>query len=87
MVHQLQYSLGPNRYQIDSSLVVEGQDERYTAMANTVGLPVAIACKLILNGQIQEKGVALPVNAAIYQPVLSELKTFGLTFNESEKQI
>jgi len=87
MVHQIQYSLGSERYQIDSSLVVEGQDERYTAMANTVGLPVAIACKLILNGQIQEKGVSLPVNAEIYLPILKELQIFGLTFNESEKQI
>jgi saccharopine dehydrogenase (NADP+, L-glutamate forming) len=87
MVHQIQYSLGSERYQIDSSLVVEGQDERYTAMANTVGLPVAIACKLILNGQIQEKGVSLPVSAEIYLPILKELQTFGLTFNETEKQV
>ncbi|MFM8963073.1 MAG: saccharopine dehydrogenase C-terminal domain-containing protein, partial [Sphingomonadales bacterium] len=75
------------RYQIDSSLVVEGQDERYTAMANTVGLPIAIACKMIMTGQIHEKGVTLPVSAAIYEPILHELEEFGLIFNETEKLI
>ncbi|MFM7644405.1 MAG: saccharopine dehydrogenase family protein [Sphingomonadales bacterium] len=87
MVHQIQYQQDSKRYQIDSSLVVEGQDERYTAMANTVGLPIAIACKLIMTGQIHEKGVTLPVSAAIYEPILHELEEFGLIFNETEKLI
>jgi saccharopine dehydrogenase (NAD+, L-glutamate forming) len=68
-------------------LVVEGEDERYTAMSNTVGLPVAIAAKLILNNQILERGVTLPVSKEIYAPILSELEQFGITFKESENQI
>jgi len=87
LYHQLIFAKEGRRYQVDSSLVAEGQDERFTAMANTVGLPVAIATKLILNGQITERGVTLPVSAQIYTPILNELEEFGLTFNESEKPI
>jgi saccharopine dehydrogenase-like NADP-dependent oxidoreductase len=87
LYHQLIFTKEGRRYQVDSSLVTEGQDERFTAMANTVGLPVAIATKLILNGQITERGVTLPVSAQIYTPILNELEEFGLTFNESEKPI
>jgi len=87
MYHELIYSKDNKRYCITSSMVVEGQDERYTAMSNTVGLPVAIAAKLILNNTILERGVTLPVSQQIYAPILTELEQFGITFNESEKQL
>jgi hypothetical protein len=48
---------------------------------------VAIAAKLILNNQILERGVTLPVSKEIYAPILSELEQFGITFKESENQI
>ena len=85
MYHEIIYTKNETRYAVNSALVVEGQDERYTAMSNTVGLPVAIATKLILNQQIVERGVTLPVNKELYAPILSELEQFGITFNESEK--
>ena len=85
MYHEIIYTKNDTRYAVNSALVVEGQDERYTAMSNTVGLPVAIATKLILNQQIVERGVTLPVNKELYAPILSELEQFGITFNESEK--
>ena len=66
-----------------SSLVVKGEDQTYTAMAKTVGLPLAIATKLILNGAIKLKGVQVPVHKEIYDPVLNELKSFGINFKES----
>jgi saccharopine dehydrogenase-like NADP-dependent oxidoreductase len=87
MYHEIIYSKDNARYAINSSLVVEGEDERYTAMSNTVGLPVAIAAKLILNKQILERGVTLPVSKEIYAPILLELEQFGITFKELEKQI
>jgi saccharopine dehydrogenase-like NADP-dependent oxidoreductase len=64
-----------------------GVDEVYTAMSNTVGLPVAIAAKLILAGEIQEKGVTLPVNNKVYEPILKELESFGIIFEEKEQTI
>lgn len=87
MYHELIYTKVNQRFVVTSSMVVEGQDERYTAMSNTVGLPVAIAAKLILNNTIRERGVTLPVSREIYAPILTELEQYGITFNELEKQI
>lgn len=87
MYHELIYSKDKQRFIITSAMVEEGQNERYTAMSNTVGLPVAIAAKLILNNTILERGVTLPVSQEIYAPILTELEQFGITFNETEKQI
>jgi saccharopine dehydrogenase-like NADP-dependent oxidoreductase len=68
-------------------MVAIGSDQRYTAMSDTVGLPVAIAAKLILNKTIQKTGVTLPVDKQIYEPILSELEQYGITFNEHETLI
>ena len=51
-------------------------------MAKTVGLPIAIACLLILNKKINLKGVQTPINKEIYDPILNELENFGICFNE-----
>lgn len=87
MYHQIKYTKNNKRYAMNSALVVEGQDEHFTAMSNTVGLPVAIATKLILNNQIHERGVTLPVGKEVYGPILTELEEFGIIFKETEKQI
>lgn len=67
---------------LTSSMVVIGDDENNTAMAKTVGLPIAIATKLILNNDIKEKGVLMPMTAEIYKPILEELKEYGIIFKE-----
>jgi len=69
---------------IISSLVVKGEDSVYTGMAKTVGLPIAIAVKLMLNDEIKLKGVHIPVQREIYEPVLGELKNYGINFSEEE---
>ncbi len=69
---------------INSSLVVFGDNQRDTAMAKTVGLPVAIATKLILNGEIESTGVKIPTTKDIYNPVLKELSGNGINFIEEE---
>ena len=58
-------------------------DEIHTAMAKTVGLPLGIAAKLILNGTINLSGIHIPVNKEIYNPVLNELKNYGVVFKEA----
>lgn len=70
--------------EIQSSLIVLGDDQTYTSMAKTVGLPVAIAAKLILNGTITTPGVHIPTTAEVYNPVLSELENYGIIFKEKE---
>lgn len=68
-----------------SSLVEMGEDPVKTAMAKTVGLPLGIAAKLLLQKQITIKGVVIPTEKEIYEPVLSELKKFNIEFKEEIK--
>lgn len=84
MWHRFRYAVEGQQTEIQASLVVEGQDQRYTAMAKTVGLPVAIAAKMVLNGTITERGVLLPLKPAIYDPILDELEAHGIVFTEEE---
>jgi len=82
MLHEIVYRVGNQQLAARSSLIVEGLDNVRTAMAKTVGLPLGIATKLILNGTIQLKGLHIPVAKEIYEPVLNELEWHGITFHE-----
>jgi saccharopine dehydrogenase-like NADP-dependent oxidoreductase len=87
MYHEFEYTLNNSRHKIISSMVNIGEDQVYTSMSNTVGLPVAIAAKLILKGKIQTKGVTLPVNSEVYLPILEELALLGICFHEEHSVI
>ena len=65
-----------------SHLTVTGENEVETAMARTVGLPLAIATKLLLEGKIKKRGVVIPIEKEIYEPVLAELTTLGIRLDE-----
>jgi saccharopine dehydrogenase-like NADP-dependent oxidoreductase len=67
---------------LTSSLVVPGEDTTHTAMAKTVGLPLGIAVKMVLTGQIRLTGSYIPTIKEIYEPVLHELESFGIEFHE-----
>jgi saccharopine dehydrogenase-like NADP-dependent oxidoreductase len=82
MYHKFGYELNGEKKQIDSKMVCIGEDQTYTAMAKTVGLPVAIATLLILNGKITTPGVQLPIKKEVYEPILKELEEYGVIFNE-----
>lgn len=82
MQHQFEYVQDGELKKLNSSLLVFGDDPRYTSMAKTVGLPVAIATKLILNGDINSVGVKIPTTKDIYSPVLKELEENGINFVE-----
>ena len=84
MYHKFGYELEGKKHQIDSNMVMIGDDQTYTAMAKTVGLPVAIATLKILNGEITTPGVQIPITKEVYTPILKELEGFGITFNEVE---
>ena len=74
---------GGERFMVESSMGVEGQSATQTAMAATVGLPLAIAARLILGGKIESTGVQLPMTAQWYGPILEELSLdFGVQFYE-----
>ncbi|KQO34466.1 saccharopine dehydrogenase [Flavobacterium sp. Leaf82] len=82
MYHKFGYELNGKKQQIDSKMVCTGDDQTYTAMAKTVGLPVAMATLLILNGKITTPGVQLPIKKEVYLPILKELEEYGVIFNE-----
>lgn len=84
MVHELEYELNGQQKKLSSHLVVKGKDHLRTAMAKTVGLPLGIAAKLILNGTIQERGLCIPTGRGFYEPVLTELEKEGIVFGENE---
>jgi saccharopine dehydrogenase (NADP+, L-glutamate forming) len=87
MQHQFEYTVDNMTKQIISSMSYEGESRENTAMAYTVGLPLAIAVKLIATGQIFPVGVNIPILPEIYSPILDELETFGVKFIEEENDI
>jgi saccharopine dehydrogenase-like NADP-dependent oxidoreductase len=84
MWHKFGFKIDGELHEINSSMVCIGEDQTYTAMSETVGLPVAICTKMILNGTIQLKGVQLPIHKEIYEPVLKELEEYNVVFTEKE---
>jgi saccharopine dehydrogenase-like NADP-dependent oxidoreductase len=89
MWHKITYKEKDKTYptNLTSSLVVIGENMKNTAMAKTVGLPLAIATKLVLNGEIRIKGLCIPTMKEIYEPVLKELKDHGISFVEKEQSL
>lgn len=84
MLHKFGFELNGEKKQIESSMVVIGKDQTFTAMSDTVGLPVAIATLKILNGEITRPGVQIPISKDIYEPILNELREYGVVFTEKE---
>ncbi|WP_047416851.1 saccharopine dehydrogenase family protein [Cellulophaga sp. Hel_I_12] len=84
MYHKFGYELKGEKKQIDSHMVVIGENRTHTAMAKTVGLPVAIATLLILNKKITTAGVQIPLHKEVYEPILDELTNYGVVFKEIE---
>jgi saccharopine dehydrogenase-like NADP-dependent oxidoreductase len=84
MQHQFGFEENGVKEKILSSMVVEGDDPVHTAMSKTVGLPAAIATKLILTGEIRLTGVQIPTVKEIYEPVLNELENYGIKFIEEK---
>jgi len=82
MLHEIEYKVGSQQSAVRSFLKVIGEDAAYTAMAKTVGLPLGIAAKLILEGKITDTGLHIPTTANIYEPVLQELAQHGIMFKE-----
>ncbi|CAL2057426.1 saccharopine dehydrogenase family protein [Tenacibaculum sp. 190524A05c] len=84
MHHKFGYQDKDGKHQIESSMIIKGDDQTYTAMAKTVGLPVAMATLKILNGDITTPGVQLPINKEVYEPILKELEDYGINFVEKK---
>jgi saccharopine dehydrogenase (NADP+, L-glutamate forming) len=85
MQHEFEYELKGEKRRRFSTLVLEGKDSNDTAMARLVGLPLGIFAKLVMTGKITARGVHIPVQKEVYEPVLEELKEYGVVFHEREE--
>jgi saccharopine dehydrogenase-like NADP-dependent oxidoreductase len=83
MLHEIEYSIGSSQFKMDSSMVFTGIDAINTAMATTVGLPLAMGVCAYLNGEIKLTGLHIPIDASIYQPILKSLAEEGIVFQET----
>ena len=84
---RIEYKLKGELIEHISHLVTKGLDFTHTAISRTVGLPAAIAAKLILNGEINTPGVLFPWTKEVYDPVLDELEELGIAYTSYEKNI
>lgn len=84
MWHRFIYELSGRQTEIQATLVATGDDSTKTAMAKTVGLPLAIAAKLIAENKIISTGVLIPTIQEIYEPILAELASLGIELTERE---
>jgi saccharopine dehydrogenase (NADP+, L-glutamate forming) len=82
MKHEFEYELEGKTQNMSSTLVMKGEDQVKTAMAKLVGLPLGIFVKLVMTGQFTQTGVLIPVMKEAYDPVLEELKDYGVEFDE-----
>jgi len=84
MQHEFEYELNGKNHELHSTLVMKGIDNEDTAMARLVGLPMGILAKQVMLGKITQAGVNIPVMSQVYEPVLEELKKYGVEFQERE---
>lgn len=87
MLHELEFEQEGKKYKSTSTLKVIGEDDRHTAMAKTVGLPLGIAARLILKNSLAVKGLRIPVDKEIYDAVLPELEKSGISFIEETNAV
>ena len=86
MQHQFDYQLNGEEKSLISTMILEGEDEENTAMSKLVGLPIGIFVKNILLGKISATQKNIPVRPLVYQPILEELKEYGVSFKDSFKK-
>jgi len=84
MYHKFGFEKDGERRQIDSYMVVEGQDQTHTAMAMTVGIPVALVTERILQNSVSLTGIHIPTRQELYDPVIPGLAHYGIRFRDME---
>jgi hypothetical protein len=83
MWHHFRYHVEGQHQSIHASLAVIGKDQTETAMAHS-RLAHRHGVQVGAERQLQDRGVMLPLKPVIYDPVLNELETLGITFHEKK---
>lgn len=86
MYHKFGYEHNGEKKQIDSTMVSIGEDQTFTAMSRTVGIPLGIAILKMIQKKIKIKGVLRPIHPEVYKPILEELESFNIKFIETESE-
>ena len=84
MYHKFVYKKDGQFHEITSEMVNIGEDQTFTSMSNTVGIPLGICVKMVLNNNISLKGVRVPIDKQVYEPILKELEEYDIKFIERE---
>jgi saccharopine dehydrogenase (NADP+, L-glutamate forming) len=88
MLHEFEFiDAKGDKYLRSAWFGLEGDDSLHTAMAKTVGLPLGILSKLLLNACISQKGLALPLKHEFYYPILKELSGLGVQFQQTTRPL
>lgn len=87
MRHEVRYELEDKLHEQISTMILKGEDRQRTAMAKTVGLPLGMMVRLLLQSEIFLTGVHIPVMSQVYGPVLKELASLGIEFTEEEREL
>jgi saccharopine dehydrogenase-like NADP-dependent oxidoreductase len=82
MLHSFLVENKNGEKEVVKSRMVDFATEEDTSIARTVALPAAVAVKMILTDQIEARGVQIPVDRKIYEPVLDELEKMGIAMIE-----
>jgi saccharopine dehydrogenase-like NADP-dependent oxidoreductase len=84
MQHEIEYMHRGISHKLVSSMVVKGEDSNFSAMAKTVGMPMAILAEILMNKVVKAPtGVLIPTMPEIYRPILIRLEKFGIEFAET----
>ncbi len=81
MIHQTDYVLNNQKWRLESTMIVKGEGSGRTAMAKTVGLPLAIGVEMLINNEIQDRGVVIPVFKPWGNQLLNQLEKRGIVFS------
>lgn len=87
MVHEFEYELPEGKEKRISTMVDYGISNGPTSMSRTVGLPAAIGIRMILEGEITDTGVLIPVKKTVYDPILKELEELNIGFSDRIEKI
>jgi saccharopine dehydrogenase (NADP+, L-glutamate forming) len=87
MQHEFVAEYGDRTEKVTSTMIDYGIPGGDSSMSRLVGLPAAIAARMILQGEINLTGVHVPMISEIYKPVLAELATMGISFQETVEQL
>jgi saccharopine dehydrogenase-like NADP-dependent oxidoreductase len=86
--HRVEFEWEGSRWERQSSLVLEGRDARFTAMSDTVGLPIALAAEIMLEGEgFGRVGVEAPMATVYHERLLPRLEALGIQFVEETRRL